>query len=218
MTIHKEGFPSLAVVIIFNAIIIFAVKYLAPNTLWLHYTTYAVATLLLLTMLQFFRNPARNFVQSSSDVIAPCDGKVVVIEQVHESEYFKDERIQVSIFMSPINVHINRNPISGVFKYVKYHPGKYLMAFNPKSSSENERTSIVIEHEQGSSILFRQIAGFLARRIVYYCKEGQKASQNEQFGFIKFGSRVDLFLPVDTIINAKIGDVVKGGISKIAKI
>ncbi len=218
MTIHKEGLPSLAVVIIFDAFIILAIKYLAPDTLWLQYVTYAVASLLLIIMLQFFRNPSRNFVKSASDVIAPCDGKVVVIEKVHESEYFKDERIQVSIFMSPINVHINRNPISGVFKYVKYHPGKYLMAFNPKSSSENERTSIVIENEQGNSVLFRQIAGFLARRIVYYCKEGQKANQNEQFGFIKFGSRVDLFLPIETEISAKIGDVVKGGISKIAKI
>lgn len=218
MTIHKEGYPSIAIVIIFDALIIFLAKYFAPETLWLHCTIYTLAFLLFIVILQFFRNPSRDFQPSASDVIAPCDGKVVVIEKVHEPEYFKDERIQVSIFMSPINVHINRNPINGIFKYVKYHPGKYLMAFNPKSSTENERTSIVIENKNGTSILFRQIAGFLARRIVYYCKEGDEAKQIDQFGFIKFGSRVDLFFPLGTDITAEIGDTVKGGISKIAKL
>ncbi|MFT6716857.1 MAG: phosphatidylserine decarboxylase [Saprospiraceae bacterium] len=218
MTIHKEGYPSIAIVIIFDALIILLVKYFAPEILWLHCVVYTLASLLFLIILQFFRNPSRDFKQFPDQVIAPCDGKVVVIEKVHEPEYFKDERIQVSIFMSPINVHINRNPISGIFKYVKYHPGKYLMAFNPKSSTENERTSIVIENEKGTSVLFRQIAGFLARRIVYYCKEGDKATQVDQFGFIKFGSRVDLFFPLDTEITATIGDTVKGGVSKIAKL
>jgi phosphatidylserine decarboxylase len=218
MTIHKEGYPSIAVVILFDALIIFLGKYFAPDLIWLHYVLYILTSLLFIIILQFFRNPSRDFQQSEGTVIAPCDGKVVVIEKVHEPEYFKDDRIQVSIFMSPINVHINRNPISGIFKYVKYHPGKYLMAFNPKSSTENERSSIVIEDKNGNSILFRQIAGFLARRIVYYCKEGDRASQADQFGFIKFGSRVDLFFPLGTEISAQIGDTVKGGISKIAKI
>jgi phosphatidylserine decarboxylase len=218
MTIHKEGYPSIAVVILFDALIIFLGKYFAPDLIWLHYVLYILTSLLFIIILQFFRNPSRDFQQSEGNVIAPCDGKVVVIEKVHEPEYFKDDRIQVSIFMSPINVHINRNPISGIFKYVKYHPGKYLMAFNPKSSTENERSSIVIEDKNGNSILFRQIAGFLARRIVYYCKEGDQASQADQFGFIKFGSRVDLFFPLGTEISAQIGDTVKGGISKIAKI
>ncbi|MFT6747421.1 MAG: phosphatidylserine decarboxylase [Glaciecola sp.] len=218
MTIHKEGYPSIAIVILFDGLIIFLAKHFAPETIWIQCLTYTAAALLFIIILQFFRNPSRDFQQSEGDVIAPCDGKVVVIETVHEPEYFKDDRIQVSIFMSPINVHINRNPISGIFKYVRYHPGKYLMAFNPKSSTENERTSIVIENDKGTAILFRQIAGFLARRIVYYCNEGQQANQVDQFGFIKFGSRVDLFFPVGTEISAQIGDTVKGGISKIAKI
>ncbi len=216
MTFHKEGYPSIIIVTLFGALLIFLAHFLAPETCWLHCLAYAAAGILFLIILQFFRNPARDFKNVSDKVISPCDGKVVVIEKVFEPEYFKEERLQVSIFMSPINVHINRNPIDGIFKYVKYHPGKFLMAFNPKSSTDNERSSIVIESSNGKAILFRQIAGFLARRIVYYCKEGETAKQTEQFGFIKFGSRVDLFFPLDTKIDVKIGDVVKGGISSIA--
>ena len=216
MKFHKEGYPSIIIVTLFGALLIFLTHFFAPETCWLHCLAYIAAGIFFLIILQFFRNPSRDFKNINDKVISPCDGKVVVIEKVFESEYFKEERLQVSIFMSPINVHINRNPINGIFKYVKYHPGKFLMAFNPKSSTDNERSSIVIESENGKAILFRQIAGFLARRIVYYCNEGENAQQTEQFGFIKFGSRVDLFFPIDTKIDVKIGDVVKGGISTIA--
>ena len=148
--------------------------------------------------------------------MAPADGKVVVIEEVEETEYFKDKRIQVSIFMSPFNVHINRNPISGIVKYAKYHAGLYLVAWHPKSSTENERTTVVYEKANGMQILMRQIAGALARRIVYYVKEGDSVVQGNEMGFIKFGSRVDLFLPIGTKIDVKLNDVVKGGKSTIA--
>jgi phosphatidylserine decarboxylase len=154
--------------------------------------------------------------QNDSILLAPADGKVVVIEEVEETEYFKDKRIQVSIFMSPFNVHINRNPVSGVVKYAKYHPGLYLVAWHPKSSTENERTTIVYESKKGVQLLMRQIAGALARRIVYYVKEGDAVEQGSEMGFIKFGSRVDLFLPLGTKIDVKLNDVVKGGKTSIA--
>lgn len=216
MTIHKEGIPS--ILLVFG--LAFGLHFLAVLILmdypWLQYLCWALGGFLIILMLQFFRKPARKFNLSTGAIISPCDGKVVVIEEVEENEYFKDKRIQVSIFMSPINVHINWNPMDGIFKYVKYHPGKFLMAFNPKSSTENERSSIVIEDAVGREVLFRQIAGFLARRIVYYAKEGEVAQRGKEFGFIKFGSRVDLFFPLGTDIQAKIGDVVKGGVTQIA--
>jgi phosphatidylserine decarboxylase len=168
-------------------------------------------------IVQFFRSPKIKISKNEAHVLSPADGKVVVIEETTETEYFKDKRIQVSIFMSPTNVHINRNPIGGIVRYFKYHPGKYLMAWNPKSSTENERTTVVIERKNGVELLFRQIAGALARRIVWYVKEGKQVEQGDEFGFIKFGSRVDVFFPLGTKINVNLGDKVKGGITVIAE-
>jgi phosphatidylserine decarboxylase len=167
-------------------------------------------------ILQFFRNPRRHISLNNRHVIAPADGKVVVIEEVVETEYFNDKRRQISIFMSPVNVHINRNPIEGVVKYFKYHAGKYLVAWHPKSSTENERTTIVVKAKNEVEILMRQIAGALAKRIVWYVKEGQAVSQGEEFGFIKFGSRVDVFLPLTAKVLVNIGDKTVGGVTVIA--
>ncbi len=168
-------------------------------------------------VIAFFRVPKRDVVDQPGTIKSPCDGKVVAIERVHEPEYFKDERIQVSIFMSPLNVHINFFPISGTTKYVKYHPGKYLVAWHPKSSTENERSTVVVQHGSGYEVLFRQIAGALARRICTYPQSGDDASQGKEFGFIKFGSRVDLFLPLDTEIVAELNQKVTGSQTIIAK-
>ena len=215
--IHREGIASIILTLLVAGLVVFCARYFCPDYAIVHYLAYAIAAFLLVIVLQFFRNPTRRTLLNDDIVISPCDGKVVVIEETVETEYFKDKRIQVSIFMSPINVHVNRNPISGVVKYVKYHPGKYLVAWHPKSSTENERSTLVIQNSTNNKeVLFRQIAGFLARRIVYYSKEGDLATQGAEFGFIKFGSRVDLFFPLGTKIDVKIDDVVKGGISKIA--
>ena len=167
-------------------------------------------------ILQFFRNPKRVSPVNSNHLMAPADGKIVVLEETVEHEYFKDRRIQVSIFMSPFNVHVNRYPITGEVKFTKYHPGKFLVAWHPKSSTENERTTIVVESEKTGPILLRQIAGALAKRIILYAKKGEKCSQGHDMGFIKFGSRVDLFLPLDAKINIKLNDIVKGGQTIIA--
>ncbi len=217
MKFHKEGIPSLIVTLIFIALLNgLSLTFCADCTIviWL---VYALSAFLLITILQFFRNPSRSLVIDETKIIAPADGKVVVIEEVLESEYFKDKRIQVSIFMSPINVHINRFPIAGVVKYVKYHPGLFLVAWHPKSSTENERTTVVVEHSNKQQLLFRQIAGALARRIVYYCKENDIAKQGSEFGFIKFGSRVDIFLPLGTKVLVKLNEVTVGGESVIAE-
>ncbi|RZL63382.1 MAG: phosphatidylserine decarboxylase family protein [Pedobacter sp.] len=216
MTIHKEGYTTIALSILFIFIINAFVDYKYYDVTWLRWFIYIFSAALFLIVLQFFRNPRRSFSAGEDLVICPADGKVVVIEETEEGEYFKDKRLQVSIFMSPVNVHINRNPISGVVKFFKYHPGKYLAAWNPKSSTENERTTTVVEHKNGTPVLFRQIAGALARRIVWYVKEGDQVVQTEQFGFIKFGSRVDVFLPVGTKVNVALNDVVKGGITTLA--
>lgn len=216
MTIHKEGYTTIALSILFIFIINALIDYKYYDVTWLRWFVYIFSAALFIIVLQFFRNPSRSFSSGESLVICPADGKVVVIEETEEGEYFKDKRLQVSIFMSPVNVHINRNPISGVVKFFKYHPGKYLAAWNPKSSTENERTTTVVEHKNGTSVLFRQIAGALARRIVWYIKEGDQVVQTEQFGFIKFGSRVDVFLPVGTKVNVQLNDVVKGGITTLA--
>jgi phosphatidylserine decarboxylase len=177
-----------------------------------------VSSVLFLLVLQFFRNPNRQILSPSDNKIyAPADGKVVVIEEAIENEYFKDKRLQVSIFMSPLNVHVNRNPISGIVNYIKHHEGKYLVAWHPKSSSENERTTVVIENE-GAEVLLRQIAGAVAKRIVNYLEEGDQVIQGKDMGFIKFGSRVDLFLPIGTKINVGIGDKVKGNRTVIASL
>ncbi|MFC3561371.1 phosphatidylserine decarboxylase family protein [Pedobacter jamesrossensis] len=216
MTIHKEGYTTIALSILFIFIINAFVDYKYYDVTWLRWFVYICSAALFIIVLQFFRNPSRTFSSGDNLVICPADGKVVVIEETNEGEYFKDKRLQVSIFMSPVNVHINRNPISGVVKFFKYHPGKYLAAWNPKSSTENERTTTVVEHKSGTPVLFRQIAGALARRIVWYVKEGDQVVQAEQFGFIKFGSRVDVFLPIGTKINVQLNDVVKGGITTLA--
>ncbi|KQR71846.1 phosphatidylserine decarboxylase family protein [Pedobacter sp. Leaf176] len=216
MTIHKEGYTTIALSILFIFVINAFIDYKYYDLTWLRWFIYIFSALLFIIVLQFFRNPSRSFSSDENLVICPADGKVVVIEETEESEYFKDKRLQVSIFMSPVNVHINRNPISGVVKFFKYHPGKYLAAWNPKSSTENERTTTVVEHKNGTPVLFRQIAGALARRIVWYVKEGDQVVQAEQFGFIKFGSRVDVFLPVGTKVNVALNDVVKGGITTLA--
>src|ERR1017187_878944 len=215
MTFHKEGYPSLLITIIVIAIINLLthpfVQY--PIVLWVGYL---LSVFLLVTILQFFRNPSRKIIINDNHIIAPADGKIVVIEEVTESEYFKDKRLQISIFMSPINVHINRYPISGIVKYSKYHPGLFLVAWHPKSSTDNERTTIVVEHKNGQSILFRQIAGALARRIVNYAKEGDNAVQGNEFGFIKFGSRVDLLLPVNVNVKVNLEQKVVGAETVIA--
>lgn len=216
MTIHKEGFKSLAITSL--GCLSFS------GLLWITLgedhilTTVGIvfSALFFLIILQFFRHPSRTTPLNPKHVIAPADGKVVVIERTVETEYFKDERIQVSIFMSPVNVHVNRNPIGGVVKYFQYHAGKYLVAWHPKSSTENERTTYVIENENGTPVLLRQIAGALAKRIIWYVKPGDRVAQGQEFGFIKFGSRVDVFLPLDTEIKVQLGDRPRGGETVIA--
>jgi phosphatidylserine decarboxylase len=192
-------------------------KLIFPEFAIAHWFAYILSGFLLVVVIQFFRHPTRVHTINSNAIIAPADGEVVVIEETNEDEYFKDKRIQVSIFMSPINVHVNRYPIAGIVTYAKYHAGKFLVASLPKASTENERTSVVVKHENGTSILFRQVAGALARRIVMYSKEGDAAIQCDEMGFIKFGSRVDLYLPLDAKLKVKIGDVVKGSQSVIAE-
>ena len=217
MKFHKEGYPSLLITLLFiaalNAILYFFLKEYSV----IRIIGYIISGFLLITILQFFRSPQRNRVMREGDIISPADGKVVVIEEVEETEYFNEKRLQVSVFMSPVNVHINRYPISGLLKYYKYHPGLYLVAWHPKSSTENERTTIVVEDNKGRSVLYRQIAGALARRIVFFGKEGTSVNQNDECGFIKFGSRVDLLLPLDVELTVKLNEKVKGGISTIAK-
>ena len=212
--IHKEGYRIILTTIIILIALNYAVSSFAIE--WLN-TIFLIASLIFMFLiLQFFRNPVRKVEASENEVVAPADGKVVVIEEVEETEYFKDKRLQVSIFMSPINVHVNRYPINGKVQYAKYHPGKYLVAWHPKSSTENERTTVVVENDK-IAILFRQIAGALARRIVMYSKENDTAKKGEDFGFIKFGSRVDLFFPIGTKINVELDQVVKGNKTVIAR-
>jgi len=218
MTIHKEGYTSLALCILFIAVLNAVIQFYLPQAHTLKLVIYIASALLFLIILQFFRNPHFAITQDETQVLCPADGKVVVIEEADETEYLKDRRIQVSVFMSPVNVHVNRNPISGIVKYFKYHPGKYLVAWHPKSSTENERTTVVTENSEGTPVLFRQIAGALARRIVWYVKEGDEVKQGEQFGFIKFGSRVDIYLPLGTKINVELGQVVKGGRTVLAEL
>lgn len=213
--IHKEGYLTITLAFLISCILLFLANYFSDNIL-IRGGVFLFCLVLMVIVLQFFRNPARKTTINDNHIIAPADGKVVVIEEVEETEYFKDRRLQVSIFMSPLNVHVNRYPIFGTVKYVKYHKGLYLVAWHPKSSTENERTTIVVEHSGGQSILFRQIAGALARRIVYYCKEGGRAVQGGEFGFIKFGSRVDLFLPLSAKVKVELNDVVRGGETVIA--
>jgi len=216
MTIHKEGYTSIALTALFIFITNTIINYYLPDVIWFVWLWYMFSLILFITVLQFFRSPSRLHTLNEQQIICPADGKVVVIEETEETEYLKDRRIQISVFMSPVNVHVNRNPISGIVKYFKYHPGKYLVAWDPKSSTDNERTTVVVENTAGVPVLFRQIAGALARRIVWYIKEGDSVEQSKEFGFIKFGSRVDLFLPIGTEINVKLGDKVKGGVTVLA--
>ena len=217
MKFHKEGYPSLLITLLFAAVLNGLVFFFANDIMVVKVLAYALSAFLLIVILQFFRSPTRNWVQRDGDIISPADGKVVVIEEVEETEYFNEKRIQVSVFMSPVNVHINRYPIAGKLKYFKYHPGLFLVAWHPKSSTDNERTTAVVEDNKGRSILFRQVAGALARRIVFFDQEGKECVQTEECGFIKFGSRVDLYLPLDANLNVKLNETVKGGITTLAQ-
>lgn len=213
---HKEGFK-----IIFIALVIVIGLSLFANVFIEHPTirggVIISLVIMLLLVLQFFRNPERNFLINPEQVVSSVDGKVVVIEEVFEKEYFNEKRIQVSVFMSPINVHVTRYPVAGKVVYSKYHPGKYLVAWHPKSSEENERTTVVVNNRTFGDVLFRQIAGAMARRIVNYAEVDQEVDQASDSGFIKFGSRVDIYLPLDAKIKVKLNQKVKGGISIIAE-
>ena len=212
---HKEGY----LIILNTFLIIAAIAVLVEYNIsieWLKIIIQVTALILLILVLQFFRNPKRTTSKNEKHLIAPVDGKVVIVEEVFEKEYFKDKRIQISIFMSPLNVHVTRYTMSGIVNFSKYHPGKYLVAWHPKSSEFNERTTIVLENKTFGEVLYRQIAGAVARRIVNYAVKGSQVVQGEDAGFIKFGSRVDLFLPLKTQIDVKVDDVVKGGIQTIA--
>lgn len=212
---HKEGGKIILIATTLTVVfVLLADKFISIG--WLQVAVQLTALFLLIMILQFFRNPKRLTNISDDHVIAPVDGKVVVIEEVFEAEYFKDQRLQVSIFMSPINVHVTRYPVNGKVKYSKYHPGKYLVAWHPKASTDNERTTVVLENRIFGEILYRQVAGALAKRIVNYAEEGMQVVQGTDAGFIKFGSRVDLYLPIGTELNVKIGQKVVGGKEIIA--
>lgn len=213
---HKEGGKIILISTFLTTVIILSSHYIFPNTLWLEKTLQIAALIMLILVLQFFRNPDRHLEVNDYNITAPVDGKVVVIEEVFEPEYFKDQRLQVSIFMSPINVHVTRYATSGKVKYSKYHPGKYLVAWHPKASTENERTTVVIENRIFGEIMYRQIAGALAKRIVNYAEEGMNVRQGQDAGFIKFGSRVDLYFPIGTTINVKIGEKAVGNRTIVA--
>mgnify|MGYP001343646180 FL=1 len=213
---HKEGHNIIGISFITVALINLISKNLIDNPI-INYSIGILTIFGLVLILQFFRNPKRSTLLNDSLIISPVDGKVVAIEKVYEKEYFKDDRIQVSIFMSPLNVHVTRYAISGVVKFSKYHPGKYLVAWHPKSSELNERTTVVVENKVFGEVLYRQIAGAIARRIVNYAKSGDSVTQGEDAGFIKFGSRVDLFLPLNSKIKVKLNQLVVGGIDTIAE-
>ena len=213
---HKEGYKIITITIILVSALCAVSYFFVPNIIF-QSILYAIAAFFLIIILQFFRNPKRHTEINSSNVVSPVDGKVVVIEEVFEKEYFKENRLQVSVFMSPINVHVTRNPIGGKVLFSKYHPGKFLVAWHPKSSEENERTTVVIENNK-INILYRQIAGALAKRIVNYSVADEEVIQGGDNGFIKFGSRVDVFLPIGTKINVNLGDKVRGGESILAQV
>lgn len=212
---HKEGYKIILITAIIVVSGILLIDHFVPN-FWLQKILMISFLILFVLVLQFFRDPKRNTSLNDNHIIAPADGKVVVIEEVVENEYFKDKRRQISIFMSPLNVHVTRYPVSGKVNYSKYHPGKYLVAWHPKSSEENERTTIVVENSRSGEILYRQIAGAVARRIVNYAKKDQQVIQGEDAGFIKFGSRIDIFVPLDLKIEVKLNQKTKGGETIIA--
>lgn len=211
--IHKEGYSWILISLIAYIVIVIGLNYTGT---WLVWPISIILGILFLIIVNFFRNPNRKIIEiDDQKIIAPADGKVVVIEKTFEPEYFKDERIQVSIFMNPLNVHVNRYPISGVVSYSQYHKGKYLVAWHPKASTENERTTVVIKRKDGTEVLMRQIAGALAKRICCYSKAGDTATQGDDMGFIKFGSRVDLYLPLGTNISVSLEQKVQGNIDVI---
>ncbi len=213
---HKEGTKTILLGIIFTAAVLLISDKYCNDIIWLQKGLQIFAFLILIIILQFFRNPKRTVIINENQILAPVDGKVVVIEEVYEGEYFKDKRLQVSIFMSPINVHVTRYAMNGIVKFSKYHPGKFLVAWHPKASEENERTTVVVENNTFGAVLYRQIAGALARRIVNYAQEGMQVVQGTDAGFIKFGSRVDLFLPLGTPINVVLNQKAIGGKTIIA--
>ena len=216
MTIHREGYKSIAIgTLIFGAVNLISFYFFSPYFPWLCWTLFFITLFLLLFLVSFFRIPHRQLTIRDNAIVAPADGKVVVIEETVDNEYFKTKRLQVSIFMSPANVHVNRNPLSGQVVYNQYHKGKYLVAWDPKSSTDNERHSVVIRNGE-TEILVKQIAGALAKRIINYLKIGQEVNQTDEMGFIKFGSRVDLLLPVGTRVNVGLNQMVQGGVTVIA--
>lgn len=217
MTIHREGRTLLFILLVALFALNWAMSYFFPESSLLQNIVIGGSIVFYLIILQFFRLPVFEIQKDTKKVLAPADGKVVVIEETEETEYLKSRRKQISIFMSPINVHVNRMPVTGTITYCKYHPGKYLVAWHPKSSTENERTTVVTKMNNGTEILFRQIAGALARRIKWYVKEGQNLEQGDEFGFIKFGSRVDIFLPLSAKVTVQVGEVTKGGKTVIAE-
>lgn len=217
MKIHKEGYQSIGIAaLLFGIINLVSFNFLSSHYPVIAGIIFIITLLLFLFIISFFRIPSRALSAGDEQIICPADGKVVVIEEITDEEFFKDRRIQVSIFMSPANVHVNRNPISGEVRYSKYHKGKYLVAWHPKSSTENERHSVVLENEKGA-LLVKQIAGALAKRIVNYLKDGMEVEQGTELGFIKFGSRVDVLLPTDAKVEVKLNQVVKGGVTVLAK-
>ncbi len=216
MTIHREGYRTIGIgALIFGAVNVLLFAFISSELYWLSVTIFAVTLFILLFLISFFRIPKRKLTKNENEIICPADGKVVVIEEIFDEEYFKDKRIQVSIFMSPANVHVNRNPVSGEVVYNKYHKGKYLVAWHPKSSTENERWSVAVKNDHGT-ILYKQIAGALAKRICNYTSVGEHVKQCHEYGFIKFGSRVDVLLPVGTKINVPLNQAVKGGVTVLA--
>ena len=217
MRIHKEGYKIIPIAAILIGLLYWLLDWLIPIDL-IDGILAAAAVIFFILIVRFFRNPEVITPEKEGVVYAPADGKVVVIEKVYEGEFLKEDRIQLSIFMSPLNVHVNRSPIKGKVSYFQYHPGKYLVAWHPKSSTDNERTSIGFKSEKGVEILMRQIAGAVARRIAFYPKVGAAVQQGSSVGFIRFGSRVDVFLPLNAKINAKIGDITKGGITELAEL
>ncbi len=217
MKIHREGYNSIAVMTLSVALVVILLNVFYPQQTIRHYVLYGLLLVLAVMIVQFFRSPNRQIVQDDGHVLCPADGEVVVVEEAVEQEYFHKRMKMVSIFMSPLNVHLNRYPVSGKVSYMKYHPGKFLVAWHPKSSELNERTSIAMESPQGNELLMRQVAGAVARRIVCYSKQGMQVSQGEELGFIKFGSRVDLFLPLNAALQVKVGEKVRGGETVIAR-
>jgi len=213
---HKEGFKIISVTFLIFSVLAVSTHFLV-DIFWLQKGILLALFIMLILILQFFRNPKRNFNLNQNQVLSPVDGKVVVIEEVFEKEYFNDKRLQISVFMSPLNVHVTRYPVGGKVVFSKYHPGKFLVAWHPKSSEENERTTVVVKSTEFGDVLHRQIAGAVAKRIINYAKKGQEVEQASDSGFIKFGSRVDIFLPLGTEINVTLNEKVQGGITVLAK-